>query len=186
MCVRIHASTASVSNYNEIPVQKTFGRFVRPQRDVGYGATALTNLAHALVAKEDYSAATEAYQQALTIRQELDQERLAMEALAGKARIALAVGKTSKALDYVSQILQFLENNSLDGCDEPFRVWLTCWQVLDAAQEDRAPGVLEQAYHLLDERAQQIQDAELRLSFLENVDAHRTLANAWKIHSARG
>ncbi len=144
-------------------------------------ATALTNLGHALLTKGDYAAAAKAYQEAQSIRQELEQERLAKEALAGRARTALASGKPAEARQYVDDILEFLEDNSLDGCDEPFRVWLTCWQVLEAVQDDRAAGVLERAYHLLDERSQQIQDTELRLSFLENVDAHRALADAWKL-----
>ena len=45
-----------------------------------------------------------------------------MENLAGLARTALAQGEPKQALDYVNVILNYVQKNSLDGNDEPFRV----------------------------------------------------------------
>ena len=106
-----------------------------------------------------------------------------MENLAGLARTALAQGEPKQALDYVNVILNYVQKNSLDGNDEPFRVWLTCSQVLEANQDQRTQEVTERAYDLLNERASQIQDEELRRSFLENVSAHRELVDIYKRYS---
>jgi diguanylate cyclase (GGDEF)-like protein len=146
-------------------------------------ATALTNLGHAQAGLGEYTSAQEAYQQALNLRTELDQECIAMENLAGLARTALAQGEPKQALDYVNVILNYVQKNSLDGNDEPFRVWLTCSQVLEANQDQRTQEVTERAYDLLNERASQIQDEELRRSFLENVSAHRELVDIYKRYS---
>lgn len=149
-------------------------------------ATALANLGHALTAQRHYEQAEEMYTQSLILRQELGQETMAMEAYAGLARAALLGGRPGKALEYVDHILAFLEDKSLDGTDEPFRVWLTCYQVLEAGHDERAGECLQRGYDLLMERSGQIQDPELRHSFLENVSAHQSLVSAWNVYSAAG
>jgi diguanylate cyclase (GGDEF)-like protein len=147
-------------------------------------ATALTNLGHALAAQQQVDRAADAYRQALTLRKELGQETMSMEPLAGLARSALANGNRRDALSYIEPILAYLEQKSLDGNDEPFRVWLTCYQVLEAAQDPRSADILERAYQLLLSRGGQIQDEDLRRSFVENVDAHQSLVGAWQAYSA--
>jgi hypothetical protein len=69
---------------------------------------------------------------------------------------------------------------TLDGTDEPLRVYLTCYRVLSASQDPRAGEVLDAAYRLLQERATHIDDEDLRRSFLENVAAHREIV---RLHS---
>jgi diguanylate cyclase (GGDEF)-like protein len=146
-------------------------------------ATALTNLGHALLAQRAFEPASEVYRQALALRQELSQETLAMESLAGLARTSLRSGNPQKAIDYVEKILEFVEDKPLDGTDEPFRVWLVCYQVLEANHDPRAGKVIQRGYNLLMERANQIQDDELRESFLGNVRAHRALISAWQAYN---
>jgi hypothetical protein len=79
----------------------------------------------------------------------------------------------------VEAILDFLESRALDGAMEPLRILLTCSRVLDAADDLRADGILETAHSLLMERAGTIQDETLRLSYLDNVEAHREIRRAW-------
>jgi hypothetical protein len=57
----------------------------------------------------------------------------------------------------------------------PFRVYLTCYRVLQAGHDPRAGEVLETAHRLLHERAAKIEDERLRRSFLEQVPAHREI-----------
>ena len=148
---------------------------------------ALTNLGHALVGLGRLDEAAHAYQQALALRRELGQHHLAMEPLAGLARVSLAQGNLSQAQAQVEEVLGHLETHTpstgpsatsghgLEGTDEPFRVYLTCYRVLRANQDPRAQAILNTGYSLLQEQATKISDEELRRSFLENVAAHREI-----------
>lgn len=141
---------------------------------------ALTHLGHALAGQGQLTAAAEAYRRGLTIRRELGKHNVAMEPLAGLTRIALAQRDLSQAKTRVAEILAYLEEEStLDGTEEPLRVYLTCYQVLQVTQDPRARDVLNTAHHLLQERAARIEDEELRRSFLENVAVHREIIAAY-------
>ena len=85
------------------------------------------------------------------------------------------VGKTGGTI-----LDQLKTRPTLDGTDEPLRVYLTCYLVLRANHDPRAREILDAAYRLLQERATHIDDEELRRSFLENVAAHREIARAWQ------
>jgi tetratricopeptide (TPR) repeat protein len=138
-----------------------------------------TYLGHALVGLDRLAEAEEAYRQAIVLRGDFGQPHMAMEPLAGLARVSLAQNDLSQAQTYVAEILAFLEDNSLDGTDEPFRVYLTCYHVLHAGQDPRAKEILKTAYGLLQEQAVRISEGELRRSFLENIVAHREILNEW-------
>jgi adenylate cyclase len=136
---------------------------------------ALTYLGHALAGLHHLPEAADAYQQALVLRQESDLHHLAMEPLAGLARVSLAQADLTQAQAYVEQILSYLDGNTLYGTAEPLRVYLTCYQVLDAVGDPRARTILTTAYQLLQEQAAEIGDEDLRDSFLKNVPAHREI-----------
>jgi adenylate cyclase len=147
---------------------------------------ALTNLGHARVGLGDLGGATDVYQNALGLRREIDQPHLTTEPLAGLARVAMIQGDFAQARAYVEEILAHLESGSLDGTDEPFRVYLTCYRVLHANQDPRAEEILMTAHSLLQERAAKIEDEGLRCSFRENVVAHRQIVAAWeKVQASR-
>ena len=105
-----------------------------------------------------------------------------MESQAGLARIALARGSPAEARQLVEEILLHLEKNNLDGVDEPARVYMTCYDVLQAHQDARALEILKAAYALVHKRASRIDDPQARSSFLENVLVHRELAAIWEEH----
>ncbi len=145
---------------------------------------ALTHLGHALVGLGDLSGAIVAYQKALDIRRELGEYNRALEPLAGLARVALAQNNVSAAQTLVEEILDYLETDtpaavstgqSLQGTEEPFRVFLACYHVLRNNQDPRARNILNIAHRLLQEQAANISDEDLRYSFLETVVAHREL-----------
>ncbi|MCP4536398.1 MAG: tetratricopeptide repeat protein [Chloroflexi bacterium] len=147
-------------------------RQVGQRRWQGY---ALTNLGHALTSLGQLTEAIESYQQALDIRQELGEKSLAVESLAGLARAFLAQGDLTQAQSHAERILDHLENDRLDGADEPFRIYLTCYHVLCANQDSAARDILNKAHCFLQEQAVKISDGEMRRSFLENVAAHREI-----------
>ena len=80
-----------------------------------------------------------------------------------------------QAQTHVDEILGFLQDNTLDGTDEPIRVYLTCYRVLHANQDPRAQVLLTTAHSLLQQQAAKIEDETLRRSFLENVPAHSAI-----------
>jgi hypothetical protein len=100
---------------------------------------------------------------------------LATDSLAGLARVYLIQGDLSRALVQVEEILKHLEDHTLDGAKEPFRVYLTCYRILQANQDPRAETILNQAHDLLQEQAANISDEEMRRSFLENVVYHQEI-----------
>jgi class 3 adenylate cyclase/predicted ATPase len=134
---------------------------------------ALTFLGHALSAEGSQAAAADAYQQALELRQAASQPHLAMEPLAGLARVALAGDDLAQARQYVDEILAYLQEGTLEGTDEPIQVYLTCYRVLQCAGATaRAHELLATAHELLQERAAKIRDPQMQQSFLENIATH--------------
>jgi tetratricopeptide (TPR) repeat protein len=136
---------------------------------------ALTYLGHCLVGAGSLAEAIDAYQEALDTRRQLAEHSLAMETLAGLARVSLAQNDLARAQTHVEEILSFLEDNTLDCAEEPFWAYLTCYRVLHANQDARAQVLLTTAHSLLQDLAAKIDDEALRRSFLENVAAHREI-----------
>jgi adenylate cyclase len=150
---------------------------LRIAKEVGERATqayALTHLGHALAKLGAGEEAANAYQRALALRRELGQPNLAMEPLAGLAHLALVERDLPQALSRVDEILDTIKTSTpamgpghgLDGTLEPFRVYVTCCNVLGAAQDPRTEAVLRDALQLLEEQAARIGDEELRHTFL--------------------
>jgi tetratricopeptide (TPR) repeat protein len=156
----------------------------------------LTRMGHALLGRaqsasdssqqsEYLAQAGDAYQRALEIRRELDQASLAVEVLAGLARVSLAKGNLETALARVEEILTFLKatdtgaGHGLEGTTDPFRIYLTCYLVLRAARDSRAEGILTTAHSILQQQAAGIDDEGLRRSFLEGVSARREIRAAF-------
>ncbi|MFN8492316.1 MAG: tetratricopeptide repeat protein [Caldilineaceae bacterium] len=144
------------------------------------GASALTFLGHALTALGEWTEATVCYEQAIQLRQEMGEQNLVLEPLAGLARAAQAQGKQDKAQAHVATILSALAQNAPEGAYEPARIYLTCYHVLLAVQPVRAQELLQRAYHLVWERAEKIDDDTLRHSFLMNVAVHREIVALWE------
>jgi tetratricopeptide (TPR) repeat protein len=129
-------------------------------------AYALTTLGHALAGLSVLDDATRAYQEALTIRQELDQHNFATEPQAGLAALSLSNGNFDEAKSQIDAILNYLDSGGkLDGTLEPLRVYVTCEQVLQALKDDRANDVLERANLELHKQAYRIQDQTLKDMF---------------------
>ncbi|GAB4577639.1 MAG: adenylate/guanylate cyclase domain-containing protein [Anaerolineales bacterium] len=109
------------------------------------------------------------FHQALTLHREVGRPQYELEVLAALADIALLQQKIPLALTYVQAILPTLKQTpTLDGSEEPFRVYLACYHVLIAAGDPEASALLHQAYNLLMARSQRILDSEMRRKFLEN------------------
>jgi class 3 adenylate cyclase/tetratricopeptide (TPR) repeat protein len=140
---------------------------------------AYKHMGDALLSLERFEESKEAYAQALSILRELRELSPTMPILAGLAQACLAQGNIAEAGRWVGEILNGFDTIRIEGWDEPIFVYLTCYRVLQAADDTRAKGILEKSYQLLHEWAQKITDPELRRSFLKGVPAHRMLEQAW-------
>jgi len=144
---------------------------------------------------DDLQKATHAYDQALKMAHYLNQLHMAAENLAGLARLNLAKGNMIDAKNYVSEILNIMDrriseisknaNNEqaavspFDGTLDPLLIYLTCYRVLQSARDARADEILRSACNLLRTRADNIQDDDLRYSFLNNVPSHKEIMLEW-------
>ncbi len=103
----------------------------------------------------------------------------APETRAWLACALLGQGNLPQAAAYIEILVETMETRVLTFLEEPFRLYLICYQVLQANQDPRAWNVLDKAYALLQEQAANIRDEELRKSFMENVPANRELVIEW-------
>ncbi len=152
-------------------------------------AMSWTVLGHALLGLGCPAEAANAYRSALDLWCKPDRVVPALEVRAGLARAALAQGNLSQAQAEIQEVMAYLNQagNTLHGANEPFQVYLTCYQVLSALGDSRATDLLTSAYHLLQEHANNITEETLKYSFLENVAVHRELAVIWMaLNSANG
>jgi len=158
-------------------------REIGDRRGEGYS---LTYLGHTLEGRSELRAAAEAYDDAVRLRHELGQHSLAMDDLAGLARVALMQGDAKQARKQVEEVLAWIEANGTGGIEYPLQVYLTCYRILsataggDPSALERARSILSSAHAMLMEQAAGIRDQALRQKFLESVKANREIVAAWE------
>lgn len=143
-------------------------------------AYALRTLGHAQLGLGIPVEAVAACQQATDLCREVGKPQLVEEPLAGLASVACTRRDLIQAGAHVEEILDCLETGALNGIDEPFRIHLTCYQILQTARNPRARDILNTAHTLLQERAAKIKDEAQRYSFLDNMAANRGTVAAYQ------
>jgi tetratricopeptide (TPR) repeat protein len=127
------------------------------------------------------SEAAKSFQRAKDSLRESEQPFLVLKTIVGFADVALAQGDLQQAQDHAEEILVYLKENLPDGSfRDPFRVYLTCYQVLQACNDPRAAAILTKAHDVLQEQAKKIDDDQSRRSFLENITIHREIVAAYR------
>jgi predicted ATPase/class 3 adenylate cyclase len=143
-------------------------------------AWALTYLGHARLGQNNLPQAAAAYGAAVEIRNHLDQSILAAEPTAGLAFASFAIGNVEEGLQQLQPILALLETEStLEGTDEPLRIYAICYLVLTALNDGRADRILEKGFATLQSRAAQIPDEMIRKRYLEDIPHHQQIYAAW-------
>jgi predicted ATPase/class 3 adenylate cyclase len=162
-------------------------RALEIERDIGDRqgeGYSLTYLALALEGLGKLEASSTIYNEALHLRREIGQGSLAIDVLAGLARVALQQGQTAQALAYAEETLVWIAEHGIEGIEYPLRVYLTNSDVLIAAgQKERARDVLSTAQTLIQERADRISDETVRQCFLDNAHLHRQIRDRISQHS---
>ncbi len=136
---------------------------------------ALTYWGHALAALGELEAARDAYQKALALRSELGEVVRAHVPRAGLIELALSEGDCQTALEHSEAVLAFLETQTLDGAEEPFRIYWAVYRALQAAEDPRAVKLLARAQARLQSQAAALPDEDTRRVFLEAVAPHRAI-----------
>ena len=133
-----------------------------------------------------FTQAEDIYKQAVTLGYDTQLQRTTLDALAGLARVSMTGGSVHQALTHLDEILTYLESEApkvghpLDGTKEPFHIFYSCYQVLKANDDPRADAILTDAYNLLQTRAANISDEELRDCFLNNVAVNREIVEEYE------
>jgi predicted ATPase len=122
----------------------------------------------------DLTAASHAYQQARTIFSDLGNENSTCEANAGLARCFLAKGEIESAQQLVESFPETSDQNGMFRY--PIQLYLTTYRVLAAVDHaEQAVAALQHGHALLQQRANAIEDTQLKLSYLEDVPENKEL-----------
>lgn len=138
-------------------------------------AQTLTSLGHAFTELGEFDSAAAAYGNAIQIRQKLGQSNLLMETVAGSARLDFKQGRMDAALEKVNEVLNARGEGGWTGTEQPFRIYQTCFEVLEHHQDERAASIIAQGFEELMASAEAISDERLRESFLSSVMENRAV-----------
>ncbi|MCL4860685.1 MAG: AAA family ATPase [Caldilineaceae bacterium] len=141
-------------------------------------------LGHIQATVQEWDAASATYQIAVAHHMKRGNRAMAAEPQAGLAHIALVQGDLAGAQAQVEAILPVLAEFPYAGFNDPFFIYLTCYQVLAANGDSRAATLLQQGYDLL-QQAAAVLDEESRQRFLTAVSVHRDLIAAYAEQQAQ-
>jgi hypothetical protein len=78
------------------------------------------------------------------------------------------------------KILSYLQTaSSLEGTEEPLRVYYACYLALIENQDSRSIAILQTAEELLETQASKLRDDKSRRMFIDNVPWRRAIQRAW-------
>jgi predicted ATPase len=156
----------------------------RKAKDRSSEAWSLLYAGHAHLSLGDLQQAEEAFRQSTAIREELAQPSLKTEPVAGLIETLLRRESPAAALGETERVLAFLENGgTLEGTEEPLRVYLACYLALEKTKDPRARHLLQSAVQLLEAQVSKLQDEGSRQRFVENVSWRAAIRQAWQDRS---
>lgn len=145
-------------------------------------ALAFCRLGQAWAGLNQTNKADDFFVQSFALHEELGETHWAMEALAGRLRLAVKYGDTASIKVWVEEILLYLQTKGAIRMREPLRIYLTCYEALEAVADERTVLWLETTYNLLQTWANKIENKATRLSFLTNVPSHNRIMTLWHVH----
>ena len=139
-------------------------------------AWAMLYLGHAHLLESELELAKAAYHRSAVIRKELDQTSLSMEPIAGLVEVFLLEDDLEAASQEVETILSFLESGAtLDGTEEPLRIYYACYLLLEKKRDPRARQILQAAVNLLEAQVSNFSDEAARQRYIENIPWRRAI-----------
>jgi predicted ATPase/class 3 adenylate cyclase len=120
------------------------------------------------------------FEQALNLRRELRQPALATEPMAGLIQVALRTNEISIVNRLMEELMVYLsEGGTLDGTEEPLRIYLACYAALERTNDPRAAQILETAMALLQAQVSKFNNEQSRRMYIENVPWRRAIEQSW-------
>jgi hypothetical protein len=99
-----------------------------------------------------------------------------MEARSGLCETFLRSGDLLSAQSEADQLAKYIEQNkTLEGMEEPLRVFLSIINVFDKTKDPRRQVVLQYATQLLEAQVSKLRSEEDRRTFVEKVPWRRTI-----------
>lgn len=136
-------------------------------------------LGHAHLLRDELQEANAAYDKSIGIRRELGQPALAMEPLAGLVQSHMKANDLASASREVDHIMAYLDAGStLDGTDEPLRVYYACYEFLEKTKDPRASLILKDAIRVLEAQVSKFSDEASRRRYVENIPWRRAIREA--------
>ena len=149
-------------------------------------AWALLYMGNAYLLQDELQLAQASYHKSIEIRNEMGQLALSMEPIAGLVEMHLKANDLEAASNPAEKIMEFLRNGStLDGTDEPLRVYFACYQFLKKKQDPRSTQVLQSGIQLLDAQVSKFNDQTARKRYIENIPWRRAIQDAAKTYQQR-
>ena len=141
---------------------------------------ALGYLGRAYTGLGQWDRATAVYQQSLAIRRKAHDQFLVLEALANLAYLAMLQGDLAAAQNWLTGVLVYSQNETIDRVEEPVRLYWICFQVLQAAGHPDAGEILQETFGRIQKLSAGIKSPEWREAFLNGIDVHREIILWWR------
>jgi len=149
----------------------------------GGEAWARLYMGHAYLLQNELQMAQAAYRKSVEIRETLGQSALSMEPIAGLAETYLRANDIESSSREAEKILQFLESgSSLDGTEEPLRIYYVCYLLLEKRQDPRSKQILQIAIKLLEAQVSRFSDEGARRRYIENIPWRRAIYTATQVN----
>jgi tetratricopeptide (TPR) repeat protein len=127
-------------------------------------------IGHAYLLMKQFPEARAAFSESIVIREGAQQINLVMEARAGLIETALEQNDPSAALVEAEIILAHLANaGTLDGTEEPLRIYFAVYLALKNAKDPRAKSVLQTAKQILGGQVSLLKDESSRAMYVQKV-----------------
>jgi predicted ATPase/class 3 adenylate cyclase len=149
-------------------------------------AWAYLYLGYAYSLSAQFEDAKTAFENAVNIRRELGQPSLITEPIGGLIQVAIQMNNHAVAAKLMEELMSYLtEGAALDATEEPLRVYLACYKVLERMGDPRAIQILDKARQLLETQVSKINNEQSRRTFIKNVPWRRAIEEAWLERKAK-
>ncbi|MGZ9221499.1 MAG: ATP-binding protein, partial [Anaerolineales bacterium] len=144
-------------------------------------AWSLLYMGYACLLLNELEQAEESFRQSIAIREELGQPGPRTEPVAGLIQTLLLKGESTAAMSETEKIISYLEaGGTLEGTEEPLRVYYACHLALENAQDPRSHTVLATAVQLLEAQVSKLRDEGSRQMYVENVPWRLAIQQVWR------
>ncbi len=133
-------------------------------------------LAHAEHLAGEHAKAIDAFRKSIEIRLEAKSDALIVESRAGLVDAHAALSDQASAEKEAQHILEYMQDDpSFEGAEEPLRIYLSVFNVIEKTKDPRTSLVLRNANELLEAQVSKLRSQEARQMFVENVPWRRAL-----------